>query len=331
MRVILVFATLTSLTSSAPVLGQVANVIAGIRAELRPVSHYVPMGQPVWVRFSIENFSGEPITLTVPGAEPEIPSPETGLPLAHVFSNSLSSAVTLTTASGRRWEEPVGYVPGSRAPILMIAPNSSVGITLDLRTYFPALRGAGQYRVNWQPYAARVTCDPVTLTIGPLKRAEIITDEGILRIRLLYADAPVHVANFIDLVKSGFYKAKTFHRLEPGSFLQGGCPRGDGTGIRTDGKRIRAEFNGHRMRKGAVAMALLGDDPDSASCQFFICNTRHKEWDGRYTIFGELVGEESYETLEKLMSTPVDEHGRPVRSLYMRAVRLADAPPDELP
>lgn len=322
---------LAVLAGSVSTLAQPIGLIPGIRAELHPVSHQVPMGQPVWVRFSIENTSDEPITLTVPGMEPEIPSPEIGLPLSHIFSNNSSSAVTITTESGRRWEEPAGYRPGPRAPILMIAPFSSVGVTIDLREHFPALRGAGQFRVAWHPYGGSVSSETVVVTIGALKRAEIITDEGTMKIRLFYTDAPNHVANFLDLIKSGFYTGKTFHRLETGYLLQGGCPRGDGTGIRTDGKRIAAEFSGHPVHKGTVAMALLGDDPDSASCQFFICNTRQKEWDGRYTVFGELVGEESYTTLDRLMATPVDERGRPIRPLYMRTVRLVDAPPDELP
>lgn len=316
-----------SVTASA----QQITIIPGIRAVLRPVSHHIPMGQPVWIRFSIENISDEPITLTVPGKEPAIPSPELGLPLCHVFSGSLISAVTVTTESGRRWEQPLGYRAGSEAPILLIAPRSSVGITLSLRDYFPALRGAGQYRITWQPYGGRVNTETVVLTIAPLNRAEIITDKGTMTLRFFYADAPQHVANFLDLVKSGFYTGKTFHRIEPGYFLQGGCPRGDGTGIRTDGKRLAAEFNGHPIRKGTVAMALLEDNPDSASCQFFICNTRQKEWDGRYTAFGELVGEESYETLDRLMATPVDEQGRPIERMYMRNVRIVDAPHDELP
>jgi len=85
------------------------------------------------------------------------------------------------------------------------------------------------------------------------------------------------------------------------------------------------------MRKGSIAMALLGDDADSASCQFFICNTRQKDWDGKYTIFAELVGEDSFATLDRLMAVDADEFGRPVRPLHIRTVRIFDAPPDELP
>lgn len=331
MRLSAICTTTALITCSVPVWGQPISFIPEIRAELRPVSPQVPTGQPVWVRFSIENISNEPVTLTVPGTEPEIPSPEAGLPLAHVFSGSSASPVTVTTEVGRRWEQPMGYKASSHAPILLIAPHSTVGITLNLRDYYPALRGAGQYRVTWQPYGGAVNTETVLLTIAPLKRVEIITDEGAMTFRLFYAVAPQHVANFIELASSGFYTGRTFHRLEPGHLIQGGCPRGDGTGIRPNGKRIRAEFSGHPMRKGTVAMALLEDDPDSASCQFFICNTRQKEWDGRYTAFGELVGDESFDTLDRLMATPVDENGRPVRPLYMRNVRVMDAPPDELP
>jgi peptidyl-prolyl cis-trans isomerase B (cyclophilin B) len=326
-----VLATVVVLALAMPAQAQPLEAIPGLRATMRPISHHVPQGQPVWVRFCIENVSPKPITLTVPGTRPEIPSPEVGLPLSHLFSGGSVAGVTVVTGSGRRWEQPVGYRPASEAPILMIAPRGSVGITVDLRQHFPVFRGAGQFRVFWRPYGGRAPADPIVLTIAPLKHAEIVTDDGTMTLRLLYADAPAHVENFIELAESGFYSGKTFHRLEPGYLLQGGCPRGDGTGIRPDGKRLRAEFNGHPMRKGTVAMALLADDPDSASCQFFICNTRQKEWDGRYTAFAELVGDQSYTTLDRLMATAVDESGRPVRPLYLRNVRIVDAPPDELP
>ncbi len=311
--------------------GQVIHPIPGLRASIKPISHHVPLGQPVWIRFSIENTTPEPITLTVPGSEPEIPSPHVGLPLPHIFSGGEGSAITVTTASGRHWDQPVSYRASRKAPILMIAPFGSVGLTIDLREFFPSLRGAGQYRIAWRPYAGRIPSDTVLINIAALKRAEITTDDGPMTLRFMYTNAPLHVENFIELAIEGFYSGKTFHRLEPGYLLQGGCPRGDGTGIRTDGKRVPAEFHSAPMRKGSIAMALLEDDPDSASCQFFICNTRQKEWDGKYTIFAELVGEDSIATLDRLMAVDVDELRRPVRPLHIRNIRIFDAPPDELP
>lgn len=302
--------------------------IPGLRAHVRIKSNPTPIGQPVWAQFLIENVSDESITLIVPGAEPDIPLPEIGLPLSHIFSGGSAPAIVLSSEAGRRFDHPVSYRPAKEAPIVIVGARSIVGAMVDLREYYPSLRGAGQFRLSWRPYAGAVSCENVLINVAPLKQAEIVTDEGRLTLRFFYDDAPQAVANFIELAKSGFYDNKTFHRLEPGYLLQGGCPRGDGTGIRLDGKRIPAEPNGRRHDKGSVSMALLDDDPDSASCQFFICNTRQKDWDGRYTVFAELVGEDSFTVLDRLMATPVDDLGRPLRSLYLRTVRIVDAPPE---
>lgn len=307
---------------------QPQSSIPGLRAFVRIKSNPTPIGQPVWAQFLIENVSEEPITLTVPGAEPDIPLPEMGLPLSHIFSGGSAPAVMLSSESGRRFDHPVSYRPPKEAPIVIIGAHSVVGAMIDLREYYPSLRGAGQYRLTWRPYGGAVSWENAIINIAPLKQAEIVTDEGRLTLRFFYDDAPQAVANFIELAKSGFYDNKSFHRLEPGYLLQGGCPRGDGTGIRLDGKRIPAEPNGRRHDKGSVSMALLDDDPDSASCQFFICNTRQKDWDGKYTVFAELVGDDSFAVLDRLMATPVDDLGRPLRTLYMRTVRIVDAPPE---
>lgn len=304
------------------------SAIPGIRCQVHLRSSPSPLGRPVWAQFAIENMSDVPITLTVPGAEPEIPSPEMGLPLAHIFSGGALPSLIFTTEAGRRIEEPAGYRPTHRAPIVMIAAHSTVGATIDLREYYPILRGAGQYRLTWRPYAGGAVCDNIPVTIAPLKQAELVTDEGKMMLRFYYEEAPLTVANFLELAKSGFYNGKTFHRLEPGYLLQGGCPRGDGTGIRLDGKRLPSEINDQPHQKGTVSMALLEDDPDSASCQFFISNTRQKDWDGKYTVFAELSGQESLATLDRLMATSVDPAGRPTRALHLRTVRVMDAPPE---
>jgi peptidyl-prolyl cis-trans isomerase B (cyclophilin B) len=326
-RMSLLFAAAIALPAAA----QPLTMLPGVRAEVRPISTQVPTGRPVWVRFSIHNMNDEAVTLQVPGRELTIPSPEVGLPISHILGGNSPAAVTVSAESGRYWDEPLGHRKSAEAPLLLLAPHSTVGATLNMKDYFPALRGAGQYRITWQPYGGMIEAQSAVVTIAPLKYVEIITDTGSMTIRFFYADAPNHVANFLDLVESGFYMGKRFHRIEPGYLLQGGCPRGDGTGIRPDGKRVAAEFHDTPFRKGSVAMALLDDDPDSASCQFFICYTRQKEWDGRYTIFGELIGEQSFETLDQLMATPVDEEGRPTQPLVMRNVRSMPAPPDEVP
>lgn len=76
-------------------------------------------------------------------------------------------------------------------------------------------------------------------------------------------------------------------------------------------------------------MALLEDNPSSASCQFFICYSDQPSWDGRYTIFGELADEESLATLDQIMNIPIDGEGRPIKTLYIRSARAVAKPADE--
>ena len=329
MRTLQLLATILSVGVSTVAFGAddgVSGGMPGVRAHLSFQSFQVPIGEPVMALFSIENTTDESITLTVPDADPDIPSPQMGLPLSHVFSGVSGSGVSVMTESGRRWDAAERYRKPDSAPILMIAPNSTVGTRVDLRERFSVLRSPGRYRILWRPYGGAISSETVFIQIAPLKQAEIVTDFGTMTVRFFYKDAPQHVANFIELARDGFYNSLTFHGLTPGHLIQGGCPRGDGTGIRSDGKRVPFEANGRPHRKGSVSMSLLEDDPDSGSCQFFISNTRHKDWDGLYTVFGELVGEASFATLDQLMATPVDEAGRPTRPLHLRSVRIVTAP-----
>ncbi|HNQ23157.1 MAG TPA: peptidylprolyl isomerase [Phycisphaerae bacterium] len=303
-----------------------AGTLGGIRAHVDLPARQVQTGQPVWAIFLLENVTDNPITVTVPDAEPQLPSPAMGLPLAHVFSGRDATGVTITGENGQTWARPIRYRWQAAAPAVTVAPRSSIGLRLDLAEYFPVLRGTGKYRLTWQPYQQALTTESLVIEIAPHKQVELVTDCGRMTVRFFYDEAPAHVRNFLDLAGRGFYENLSFHRLEPGYFLLGGCPRGDGTGIRPDGKRVAAEINAHPHQKGTLSMALLDDDPDSGSCQFFICYTRQKDWDGRYTVFGELVGEESFATLDTLMATPVDESGRPQRPLYIRAVRISNVP-----
>ncbi len=326
---IFIFTLLLALPLAQPAFAQ--QEMAGIEAHLRALSYHNALGKPIWVHFSIENMTGEPITLTVPDAKPTIPSPEVGLPISHVFSGGRIPSIHLSSEAGHMMSGPQRVPKDDEAPILILGGMSSVGTVIDLREYFPVLRGAGRYRLTWTPYGGATTSDPIVIRVTPLKQAEIVTDEGKLTLRFFYKEAPQTVANFIELASSKFYNGLQFHRIEPGYLIQGGGPRGDGTGIRTDGKRVPAEFNSIPHKKGAVSMALLEGDPESGSCQFFISNTRQKDWDGQYTVFAELVGDASFAVLDRLMALPTDALGSPKRPLYIRSVRIVDAPTDVYP
>ena len=99
-------------------------------------------------------------------------------------------------------------------------------------------------------------------------------------------DAPKTVENFVTLAKKGFYDGLTFHRVVPDFVVQGGCPKGDGTG--GPGHTIEAEFNAQKHVRGTVAMARA-QHPDSAGSQFYICYGPTPHLDGNYTVFGRVV------------------------------------------
>lgn len=105
-------------------------------------------------------------------------------------------------------------------------------------------------------------------------------------IKFFSEDAPNTVKNFIMLANLGFYDGLTFHRVVPKFVVQGGDPRGDGTG--GPGYNINAEFNKRRHLLGTLAMARSGD-PNSAGSQFYICLAPQPHLDNKYTVFGQVI------------------------------------------
>lgn len=116
--------------------------------------------------------------------------------------------------------------------------------------------------------------------------ARIATSKGEIVFEFFPDDAPVTVASFIKLARSKFYDGLTFHRVEPGFVIQGGCPEGTGTG--GPGYRLKAEFNDRLHDAGAVAMARA-QSPDSAGSQFYICLEPAHFLDRKYTVFGRIT------------------------------------------
>ena len=121
-----------------------------------------------------------------------------------------------------------------------------------------------------------------------MKQTGVITLEkgGEIRMEFYPADAPKTVENFVTLAKKGFYNGLTFHRVVPDFVVQGGCPKGNGTG--GPGYQIKAEFNKQKHLRGTLAMAR-SQDPDSAGSQFYICYGATPHLDGQYTVFGRVV------------------------------------------
>lgn len=122
-----------------------------------------------------------------------------------------------------------------------------------------------------------------------MKKAEIHTEKGIMKVEFYHKDAPKTVANFIKLSESGFYNGLTFHRVIPDFVIQGGCPNGTGTG--GPGYKIDCELTGGNQYhdRGVLSMAHAGRN--TGGSQFFICHGRAntKHLDRQHTCFGKVV------------------------------------------
>ena len=120
--------------------------------------------------------------------------------------------------------------------------------------------------------------------------------------------APITVANFEKLVKSGFYNGLTFHRVIDGFMAQGGDP--EGTGCGGSDENIKGEFlqngvnNTLSHTRGVISMARSGN-PNSASSQFFICYDDCTFLDGQYAAFGKVT--EGMAIVDKIANTPVTD------------------------
>jgi len=122
-----------------------------------------------------------------------------------------------------------------------------------------------------------------------MRTATIYTDKGNMEVEFFDNDAPNTVDNFCNLAKKGFYNGLKFHRVIPDFVIQGGCPKGDGTG--GPGYKIKCELDGGNQYhdRGVLSMAHAGKD--TGGSQFFVCHSRKNtaHLDRAHTCFGKVV------------------------------------------
>ena len=144
------------------------------------------------------------------------------------------------------------------------------------------------------------------------------TESGRLIIEFFPQFAPNHVENFVTLSEDGFYTGTIFHRIIPGFMIQGGDPKSAdpsasmsewGTG--DPGYSIDAEFNNIEHKRGIVSMAR-SSDPNSAGSQFFIVHNDSNFLDGQYTVFGRILTDESFETLDRIANSDTAPNDQPM-------------------
>ena len=156
------------------------------------------------------------------------------------------------------------------------------------------------------------------------------TTQGEIIIELFRLDAPNHSENFLLLSKTGYYDGVLFHRIIPGFMIQSGDPNsidGDPNSWGTGGKgalsdKINAEFNNIKHDRGIVSMARSAD-PNSAGSQFFIVHKDSHFLDEDYTVFGRIITESSFETLDKIAAVQTGTNDRPVNPEQVRIIKTS--------
>lgn len=148
-------------------------------------------------------------------------------------------------------------------------------------------------------------------------------DGGVIKLELYPQIAPESVKNFISLANSKFYDGLIFHRVISGFMIQGGCPKGNGTG--GPGYNIKGEFSANGVdnslshERGVISMARAMAY-DSAGSQFFICHADSQFLDGQYAAFGKVI--EGMDVVDAIASVKTNSQDKPLQDQVIDSIRV---------
>jgi cyclophilin family peptidyl-prolyl cis-trans isomerase len=196
-----------------------------------------------------------------------------------------------------------------------IAPGATLTMTFDLASQIKSAKAYSgkNFKIGFEgseatevivAKAAPEGTDFMGMPVEDLAKYQVVmtTNRGDMVMEFWPEVAPNHVRNFLDLCNTKFYDGLTFHRIIPGFMIQGGDPQGNGAG---NGPRtLEAEFSTdpqYKHVRGVLSMAR-SNDPNSASCQFFVMHQKAPHLDGAYSAFGKCV--DGLDTLDRIISSP---------------------------
>jgi len=139
--------------------------------------------------------------------------------------------------------------------------------------------------------------------------AEMNTSRGVIHLRLYPQQAPVTVANFVNLARRGFYDGLNFHRVIDDFMIQGGCPQGTGTG--GPGYRFEDECTPELRHDAPGKLSMANAGPSTNGSQFFITHVETPWLDGKHTVFGSVIADEDQDVVnavkrgDKLISVTI--------------------------
>jgi cyclophilin family peptidyl-prolyl cis-trans isomerase len=280
-----------------------------VEVEMEPVERYSYPGRPVEMRVRLRNPTGKFMDIT-----PELLSPDR-LKVLGADEQPLAAAPDAAVAV-----TPDGPPPSE------ILPRRSVERIVRLSDRYEGLMKLGRHTVVWEHPGekARSAIVQVIREYDPGREylAEVFTSMGRFTIEFFPSVAPRNVKNFIDLAHSGFYDKRPFHMVIPGILIQTGDPKGDGNGY--PGYRVPAEFNRIRHLKGTVSMWHHASTVDAGS-QFFVCLADQPQFDGRYTVIGQV--RDGLDVVEKIGQVPTTEDKgrvpfRPLEAVNLERIRI---------
>ncbi len=151
------------------------------------------------------------------------------------------------------------------------------------------------------------------------RTAKFETNLGTFKVELLEDRAPKTTKNFIDLAEKGFYNGVIFHRVIKGFMIQGGDPKGTGTG--GPGYTIPDEFHPELKHDSAGILSMANAGPNSGGSQFFITLAPTAWLDGKHAVFGKVV--EGMDVVDKIGATPTAPGDRPKTNVVMEKVTIS--------
>ena len=133
----------------------------------------------------------------------------------------------------------------------------------------------------------------------PAVKAVLKTTKGDIKLELFADQAPVTVANFVNLASRGFYDGLTFHRVIPDFMIQGGCPHGTGTG--GPGYRFEDECTPALKHDAPGKLSMANAGPGTNGSQFFITHVATPWLDGRHTVFGAILDDSDQAVVDAIV------------------------------
>jgi peptidyl-prolyl cis-trans isomerase-like 3 len=147
------------------------------------------------------------------------------------------------------------------------------------------------------------------------------TTQGIIKLELYCEDVPIACYNFLALCASGYYDGCVFHRNIPGFMVQSGDPTGTGKGgASIYGANFNDEIVGGYSHDDRGVLSMANKGPNTNGSQFFITYDAAPHLDGKYTIFGKVIG--GLSTLEKMEKAKTDERDRPLADIVLQNVTI---------